>query len=354
MKPKTFYHSKPNFGLDIGTDSIKVVQTKPHHGGHIISCYGLLPNNPGNIKNGEIVDVKSVATIIDSLLSSHLVGTLNAERAALSVPIARVYTRVLSLPNLGSKELKNAVDLEVEQSIPMSATDLYIDYEVIHNDDEHTEVQLVAVPKKIIDSYLEVCRLLKLEVVLVETNIQAESRLIKVTDSIISQKAFFIVDVGGTSIDMGVFDNTLRVTGTIDEGGETLTNAIADALHIAKSQAHLLKTIYGLNLSTKQDKIQKAVSPILQKVALEIKRMDRFYQERVKKQPIEEIILTGGGSNMPGIGDYLTNELRVPTRVCAPWSKGVTFGKLPKPPQYELPRFLTATGLSLVSEKELK
>ena len=153
---------------------------------------------------------------------------------------------------------------------------------------------------------------------------------------------------------MGAFDSTLRVTGTIDEGGETLTNAIADVLKVDRSQAHLLKTIYGLNLSSKQAKIAKAVAPILEKVALEIKRMDRFYQERVNKTAIGQIILTGGGANMPGINDFLTNELRIPTRVCAPWSQAVSFNKLPTPPQYELPRYLTVTGLALTAEEDLQ
>lgn len=354
MKPETFYKKKAHFGLDIGSDSIKAVQLKQSSGKWQVDCYGMMPNAKNAIKDGVIVDAQSVAKAVDNLLSSHLVGSLSAERAILSVPIARVFTRVLNLPNMRPKQLDQAVNLEIEQSIPRAATDLYIDYEIVKKDDKNTELQLVAVPKKIIDSYMAVCKLLKLETPLIETNIQAAARLINKVEKISNEQPFFIIDVGGKSIDLGAFDSTLRVTGTIDEGGETLTDAISGVLNIDRSQAHLFKTIYGLNLSSKQAKIGKAVEPILHKVALEAKRMERFYQERVSKKNIGQIILTGGGANMPGISDFLTNELRIPTRVCAPWSQTVSFGKLPKPPQYELPRYLTSTGLAITTEEDLK
>lgn len=355
IKPEIFYRSKPIFGLDIGSDSIKAIQLKSHKN-HTwtVECYGMYPNTKGTIKEGVIVDTKKVAVNIDKLLSSHIVGNLSAERASLSVPISRVYTRALNLPAMNHKDLDQVVQTEVEQSFPRSLDELYIDYEIVQEDNENIEIQLVAVPREIADSYLEVCRLLKLETVVIETNIQASARLVNKIENVNAEQPFFIVDVGGRSIDVGAFDRSLRVTGTIDEGGETLTSAISKVLKIDENQAHLFKTIYGLNLSSKQDKIGKAVAPILQKVVQEIRKMDRFYQERVSHKAIGQIILTGGGANMPGISDYLTNELRIPTRVCAPWSQNIKFGKLPTPPQYELPRYLTVSGLALVSEEELK
>lgn len=62
---------------------------------------------------------------------------------------------------------------------------------------------------------------------LVQTNIGADAQLCMLYENMATDSPYIIVDVGGDSIDVGILDKTLRVTGTVEEGGNSLTDAIA-------------------------------------------------------------------------------------------------------------------------------
>ncbi len=354
MKRSLFYHKRPVFGLDIGSQRIKVMQLERHKNKARVLGYGSAQTDEKLIKNGVINQVAAAAKLVDELLATQLKGKLSTNAVVMSIPIAHVFTRVLSLPQMSKKELIAAVELEIEQSVPLAPKDLYFDFETSSaEDDGQVLVRMVAAPRNIVDSYVAVCDLLKLELALIQTNIEADARLCMLYEDINDGSPYIIIDVGGNSIDVGILDSTLRVTGTVDIGGEDLTKSIAAALHVSSQKAQAIKVSQGLNAGKQQAKIKQAVEPQLEKVAAEIKRIKKFYQERIQQGvDISQIVITGGGANMPGLGDYLTNSTRIPTRVSSPWVNHISFGKLKPPDEADLPRFLTAAGLALADDKE--
>ena len=144
-----------------------------------------------------------------------------------------------------------------------------------------------------------------------------------------------IIDFGSKSTDLSIFDKVLRVTGTVGNGGDHMTDAIAKSLGVTKQQAHTIKTKYGIDASKKQKQVVEAVQPVLDKLVAEVKKMDRFYQDRSgTDKKIEQVIILGGGANMPGLADYITDKVRVATRMCNPWLN-LSFGNIQPPHQLE-------------------
>jgi Tfp pilus assembly PilM family ATPase len=93
--------------------------------------------------------------------------------------------------------------------------------------------------------------------------------------------------------------------------------------------------------------------PILSSLAKEVKKMLRYYDDRAtSKQKINQVITMGGGANMPGLSEYITNELRLPARMCDPW-KHLEFDKLQPPSELEKSVFVTAAGLALINPKDV-
>ncbi|MFO0971189.1 MAG: type IV pilus assembly protein PilM [Candidatus Saccharimonadales bacterium] len=356
MKDPLFYHKRPLFGLDVGSQTVKFLQLE-HHGKHsaTVKAFGSIVTDEKIMNSGAITNIPKAAKLIDTLLDEHVTGALTTNRTAMSVPVSRAFTRVVMLPHMSPKELRSAVQLEVEQSIPLPSKDLYFDYETADIDDpENHLVSIVAVPRAIIDSYVGVCDLLGLELVLAQTNISADGQLCRMFEGVDQDSPHIIVDVGGDSIDIGILDSTVRVTATVDEGGNSLTKSIAAAQRISYTKANALKVEEGIASGKNQMKIKKAVTPILNKVVHEIIRMQKFYQERVHEDgEILQILIVGGGANMPGLGDYLTDATHIPSRVSSPWSNNIHFGRLEPPEFADLPRFLTCAGLALAQEDEV-
>jgi type IV pilus assembly protein PilM len=350
---KLTYHDKPVFGLDIGRSTLKIMQVEPGVKMPVVCAYGSAQFDPAAIVDGVIVDPETVIKTIHSLCTNSIVGELATKRVAMSIPNEYSFSRVLSLPALSNEDMKSAVMSEAERSIPLKLDDLYYDYRALELDASgNREVQLVATPKKIVDSYILVIEALGLELAAIETNIGAVTRM--VTQSEGDDVVSLIVDLGSTAADLSIYDgNSVRITATADCGSEDITELIARALSVTSNQAHTIKTRYGLEPSKKQQEILKAIAPELDKLVAEIKKIIRYYSDRsdVSAQ-VGQIIVLGGGANLPGLSTYLTDQIRIPTRLCDPW-QNLSFGTLQPPHQVETTLYTTAGGLSLVSAEEL-
>lgn len=352
MNSTYFFRDKPVFGLDIGSSSVKVMQMDCHGNGHKIVGYGIGEYDSKAIKDSVIVDFESIAGSINKLFEKDIVGKISTSRVSLCIPSAKTYTRTMVLPSISEADLSDAVRLETEQYVPVPIEELYYDYSLIRKTKKETELLAVAAPKKIVDSYMELTKILGLETVAIDTSITAAARLFEMQD-IYQDIPCVLVDFGSLSADITAHDETVLVTGTIPCGGDIFTDLIAKELKVSHEEALVIKTKYGLNKSKKQERIIKALKPNMDQLVKEIRRVLRYHDERGgSNKKIGQVVTMGGGANMPGLNDYLTSLIRLPVRMYDPWSK-IKLGRLQPPKQVEKSVYITVAGLSLIDSKEL-
>ncbi len=357
-KIPNFFHDKPLFGLDIGHGSLKVMQldeqpTKPsgkNHPSRVVG-YGFTRFDKAAQKDGVVVQPEVIAQAASGLFKQSLIGDITTNRVAIAIPAYRTFTRSLQLPKLQAKEMKEAVELEAEQYISMPLEDLYLDYEVVKQTADSTALFVVAVPRVIVDSYLNLAQMMGLETVLIEPTLSSSGRLFSVDSN--SNEATFIIDFGSESSDISIFDKHMLVTGTVQGGGEIFTNNIKSQLGVTPDAAALIKTRYGLGVSKKQKEIKAALDPILGQIIKEIRRMLRYYEERYgTDRPINQIITLGGGANMPGLSEYFTEALRMAVRHTDPWQY-FDYKGLEPPDKADRPMYATVAGLSMAQSREM-
>ena len=350
MSKSIFYQEAPLFGFDIGFNSIKLMQINTSGKTDIVEGYGFASFDSRYIDKGAVVNPKAIAKEVYDLINMNMVGKISTKRVAVSVPAARTFIRPLSLPKMSDEDLKQAVLTDAEQYIPMQVDDLYIDYEIVDQGKE-TEVVVVATPKKVVDSYYKLFDLLDLEVGMIETSISASTRLVMHAER--TDVPTLIIDFGSVSTDLSVFDTVFRIAGTVSEGGDQMTKSLSQGLAITQRQAEALKSQSGLAPGKRQKQILETISPILTRMLGEIKKIIKFYEERSEqKRKLEQIVILGGGANMPGLADYLTDHLRLPVRMCNPWLN-LDFKKLQPPHQSEKTIYATAAGLALVKPEDI-
>lgn len=350
-KETLFFKDKPIFGLDIGFSSLKVMQIDTATKKHTVVGYGAASFDPAAIRDGSIIDIEAVAAAAKELFEKHLTGDITTPRVIMSIPAARAFNRNVHLPNLSRKELEEAINGEVEQYVPLPNSELYTDYTTIRPGTEETEYLVVAAPRRIIDDHLQLAKILGLELVGVQTTIDASGRLFLQSEG--SNAPTVLIDFGSNSADLTIYDQGLIVTGTVPVGGDEFTSLISKTLNVTQQEAHIIKTKYGLGVSKKQKEIIGGLIPTLQQITKEVKRMIRYYEERSgTEQKVTQIVTMGGGANMPGLSEYLTDTLRIPTRTCDPW-QNLHFSRLQPPNLSEKSMYVTAAGLALTSPKEL-
>lgn len=357
-KTSNFYHDRPLFGMEIGHGSMKVMQvagesfknSSKHHKPRLVG-YGFAAFDTASQKDGVVTKPEIVAKAALELFRRDLIGDITTKRVAIAIPAYRTFTRSLRLPHLKPKELNEAVQLEAEQYIPLPLNELCLDYEIIRKMDDSMELFVAATPRNIVDSYLALAQILGLETVLIEPTLGALGRLFSEDPQ--SDVPAIIINLGSVSSDISIFDRQVLVTGTVQGGGEDFTRSIKEKLGVSLQEAALIKTRYGLRVSKKQSEIKEALSPILQDIVKEIRRMVRYYGERYgADRPIEQVITLGGGANMPGLDEYLTESLHLAARHSDPWQYIDAQG-LQLPDMSDRPMYSTAAGLSLVQPKEV-
>jgi type IV pilus assembly protein PilM len=354
-----YFHDKPLFGLDIGHGSLKVMQLgdtgtleggQGHHP-HVIG-YGFCNFDKAAQKDGVVVQPEVIAAAAKDMFEKNIIGDITTRRVAIAIPTYRTFTRALKLPKLNTKQLAAAIELEAEQYISMPLSDIYLDYQIIKQDNESIELFMVAVPRTIVDSYLELAQLLGLEAVLIEPTLSSSGRLLFAGEQT-NDLPTVIIYFGSLSSDISIFDKSMLVAGTVQGGGENFTNSIQKKLGVTAAEAGLIKTRYGLSLSKKQAEIKQALEPTLQQIVKEIRRMMRYYEERFgTERPIGQIITLGGGANMPGLSEYLIEILRLPVRHTNPWHY-FDYKGLQPPSDADKPMYATVAGLSLAPTKDI-
>lgn len=352
-KPIRFYTDKPVFGLDIGRSSIKVMQLE--HAGKVpeIVGYGSVDFDVKALEEGVITKPEAISDAMHDLFKHHLVGEITTRRAVMALPGYRTFTRSIQLPKLGQAELHEAVQLEVEQYVPMPLQDLYLDYLITGADNENNNIFVVAVPKKIVDSYLSLATKLGLEPILIEPTVTAGARFF-VRDKH-SDMASVVIDFGSLTATISIFDKTIVATSTVSAGGLVFTEAIRNQLGVSQEEAGDIKTKFGLDVSKYQSQVSLALEPSLDKVVTEIRRMLRYYEEHYTgRGGIGQIVTLGGGANMPGLSDFLTNALKVPVRTHEhPWAVFKYDQELRLPIEADRLMYATVAGLSLLNPKEV-
>lgn len=194
-------------------------------------------------------------------------------------------------------------------------------------------------------------KLLGLEPIAIETTINSSGRLFLHAEQ--SDEPTILIDFGSVSSDITIFDGTLVVTGTVSGGGDNFSELISKKLNVSLEEAHIIKTKYGLGVSKKQKEITEALKPILEQLIKEIKRMIRYYEERkTVERKIGQVVTLGGGANMPGLSEHMTNLLRLPVRMCDPW-QSLHFGNLQPPNSVEKSMYVTVAGLALLRPEEI-
>ncbi|MDO8507848.1 MAG: type IV pilus assembly protein PilM [bacterium] len=343
-KQELIYKQKDCLGLDIGASSVKIVQLKKKKSLTKLMGYESreLPDNL--VIEGIISDHDKMVKIIREMMTETQEGKFSVEKVIASIPDKNIFTRVLELPKLAEKELKEAVMWEADQSIPMALTDLTIDFQVLGpsaTKEDMNDVLLVAAPLAIVNSYVQLFERLGLQPEAIETS------LVSVIRALVSNKehdeVMLVADIGARSTNLGFYDHTLRLSDSLDIGGKAWIDLIISGLKVEKKEADKLLFSKGL----KDKKIESLLQPELENLNNEMQKVIKYHDERFEKKTAK-VVLCGGASNLVGLTEYLANSLGIEVKIGNPWVNIDTYPLKPVP-KSEAPAFANAIGLALRS-----
>ncbi len=313
----------PAVGIDISDRGIKYAELIPTDRGNKLGRFGRLPLPPGVVEGGKIVNSAALTAALDGLRAKEHFSFVRA-----TLPEEQVYffrTRFSGVPR---DMLRETLELSLEQYVPVAAADTGFDFEIVHESNGEIEVAVTAATHAVVDSYVHSFGDAGLTLLSLEVEAEAIARAVIRPDDM---TAHLIVDFGetrtGISISCG---GQLYFTSTVSIGGQMLTETLAKHFNIPIAEAEAMKREYGLRRNGPH---QDLFSLLLNNIAVlrdEISKHFLYWHSHEKDgleyPPIEEVVLVGGDSNLPGLADYLAVSLKVRTVMGDVWTRA----KLPE------------------------
>lgn len=348
------------FGIDISDLSIKIAKLEKKRGGFVLASFGRQNIPDGVIDMGEIKKESDLISVIRSAVRDVEGEPLKTNYVICSLPEQEAFIRVIQLPRMEQSELRQAVKWELEAHIPLKIDDVYFDYFIVKpvsNHIDHIDVLIGALPKKIVDDYVDVLKKSGLGIKAMEIESVATAR--SLVERGFSSESILIIDLGWRRTSFTIFSGRApRLTSSSQISNYYLIKVLAENLKLDIEAAKRLKFEIGLEDEKFGGKITKALEASLSILVGEIKKYIEFYESHATHEHgaggrVQEIILCGGGANLAGLSVFLSKKTGLSVRLGNPWINIFTEPLKEVPPisYNESLGYTTALGLALYGIK---
>jgi type IV pilus assembly protein PilM len=359
--------------IDFGARSIKAVKLNRSGGGYYLDNYGMVLTPPGSILHGEIKDVNAVSQALHKMLHKK---RLFDKGNIIAITGQKVIVREITTPLMAEKELSEGIQWEAPKYVPYDLKESLLDVKIIEELEEKEgtkmmKVLLVAAPKSLVDQQIAVLKNVRIQprVVDIVANAQIrafESYLTPTSGQEEGTMIDIILSMGASTTEITLMEgDRLKFTRTILKGGGDITELIVNKLAISSQEAEALKRSIGLFLAEEEksvsennsikeeervaegtvpeipleqtgvekdspevpeeetytpskEEIAELVKTGVNEIFIEIRKSLNYFKTQYQKVNYNSIILCGGMTQLPNLGQMLKNQFGITVVIANP------------------------------------
>lgn len=335
----------PAVGLDFSDVTLRFVSLKATSKGLIPHTFAQVPIPEGIIKAGRVLETEKLILFLKEVQKKY-----KLKYVRVSIPESQVYSFTTTLSDDQAKNLRGAIELALEDNIPLKSIETVFDYHVLYRGQGTLTIQVVAVPETVAQGYFDSF----ISAGMVPLSFELEGQAI--ARAVLDKKetsSFMIVDFGANRTGISIVNNAIPITSTtIEIGGKMLTQILAQKKGISVEEAERLKKTHGLIPTADTQDVAVILKEILRPLQEEINRRFVYWsdQRASKKEfpPIEKIYICGGHSNLLGLKEHLSESFHVPVAQANPWVNCFSLDTVIPSMSKEISMsYVTAIGLAL-------
>lgn len=205
------------FGLDIDDSSLKIVKLKEKMGSVVLVSLNEVKLESGIIEDGIVKNIEALSESIKQACKTAKGEKLGTKYVIASLPEEKSFLQVIEMPKMQEKELKAAAIFEVENYIPLPIETIYVDFQEItgKKTQGQSEVLLVAMPKSVVDPYVQSLEKAGLIPFALEPQSQAVARAVLGRQN--DEKPIAVLDVRKSKSNLIIYaGNSVRFTCSIE------------------------------------------------------------------------------------------------------------------------------------------
>jgi type IV pilus assembly protein PilM len=339
------FNDKNIIGLDIGSESIKIVEITHHEGQRELLTYGIAKHSVSLDGYWDSNRLRKLSKTIEDILDT---GNFKGIKTVMSIQSKDVYVTTMDFEEgWDKKAIQAEIDKQSSYFLPYPPDEMRLSWNLINDDARvvsYTGKQraiINALPDFVIENSKNLLEHLNLDGAALENQTRSQIRSVLEPDV----NKTILMDIGDKYTTLSiVVDGTLRSSMHVNFGTKKIEQELSLSLGIDEEAAHNFKKDLGLvNLYQ--------IAPHIMNTLKALKNEMTTFVELNKKiaQDPDKIVITGGGVHTPGLYEYF-RDFSVPVFIANPM-RSIAIGPTLLP--YVAPvgnQLSTAIGLALRSD----
>jgi type IV pilus assembly protein PilM len=300
-------------GLDIGSMSVRAVETARGKDGPVIQNFAEVPLPDGAVQAGVVQDERVVTAALRQLWAT---AKFRSREVVLGVTNAQTVVREMSVANLPDRAMRKSLPFQVRDMLPLPVDKSLLDFFPLEAAGDAATVRglLIAAPKEAVLTAVHAIEQAGLRVVRVDL---ASFALLRAA-SYLDQKVEAIVDIGAQSTSVVVHnDGEPLIVRTIPRGGAEITERIAARTGATVPEAEAIKCRVGLMADGGPDTaaaVREAIRPLINEIGSSF----AYLTAGDRQTRVARVALSGGGAQLPGLMGALAEQLGVDVVIVDP------------------------------------
>lgn len=302
-------------GLDIGATAVRAAILSPGRDGDptmSLQDLGEAPLPAGTILDGVVVDPGELTRVLATMWKTYDFG---CRHVIIGVSNPQVVVRPMTMPRLARDQQIHALPFQARDLIALPLDQVLLDFQElgpVDGDPDSVTGLLIAAPRQPVVAAVKAVEAAGLRIVRVDL---ASFATLRSTAGQAPTEA--VVDIGAQMTTIVVHHQGVpRMVRTLGRGGEQLTDRLVERTGSSSTEAEILKREIGLLGGDSEVAmiLKGAVRPLI----TDIRGSLQYFGSAHESLTLERVRLTGGGAQLPGFADMLSEDTGIACTVVSP------------------------------------
>jgi type IV pilus assembly protein PilM len=307
------FSDKNIIGLDIGSESIKIVEIAHRENQKELLTYGIAKHNIALEGYWDSNRLRKISAIIEDILDT---GNFKGIKTVMSIQSKDVYVTTMDFEQgWDTKAIQNEINKQSSYFLPYPSDEMRLSWNLLHDDERvvtYTGKQRViinALPDFVIENSKNLLEHLNLDGAALEN--QTRSQIRSTLEPDIDKTV--LIDIGDKFTTLSIIiDGTLRSSMHVNFGAQKIEQDLANSLGIDAETAHNFKKDLGLvNLYQISPQIMNSLKAIKNEMVTFVD-----LNKKIAQSP-DKIVITGGAIHTPGLYEFF-RDYPIPVYIANP------------------------------------
>ena len=312
-----FGRKKKVLGLDIGSSQTKIVELSAGKNKKLLN-FGVSKVLPDAIVEGEIIDREAVLDSIRTLIETKGFSTKDV---VLGIAGRDVIIKRITMDRMSEADTREQIKWEAEQYVPFDINEVTLDFDVVNPNfgENQQEVILVAAKNELINNMTSLLKDLNLTPIIIDTTAFSIQHVYEHNYEVVPDEIVCLMHLGAGMTVINVI-----------KGGSSLS--ARDVYYGVNAYISKLQKEVGFNyedaanaakgtvpVGVSPDSIQGVFESFVSDLGTHIERSLQFLSTVTGEEKVSRMYLSGGGSSIPNLLDYLKRRFGIPIEILNPF-----------------------------------